>query len=81
VSVFIYTAHGFMYVCIDIRNPTLDSITSSRQAHAAVRDGRDRRGAGLQERLHRRQLHQGIAWGGVTWMWRERLMFTRGSRR
>ena len=29
------------------------------QADAAVRDGRDRRGPGLQERLHRRKLHQG----------------------
>jgi hypothetical protein len=29
------------------------------QAHPAVRDGRDRRRARLQERLHRRQLHQG----------------------
>ncbi|CAN0088424.1 unnamed protein product, partial [Heterosigma akashiwo] len=29
------------------------------QAHAAVRHGRDRRSAGLQERVHRGQLHQG----------------------
>ena len=28
-------------------------------AHASVRDGRDRRRAGLQERVHRGQLHQG----------------------
>ena len=29
------------------------------QADAALRHGRDRRGARLQERLHRRELHQG----------------------
>ena len=33
---------------------------ASLQADAALRHGRDRRGARLQERLHRRQLHQGV---------------------